>query len=205
MCEPPEPVNVEKIEVEQNGRRFDNQHRNLLAVLDSDVNEEFYWWDDDHFLLERRDSIPSYHDMRLSEWLAKKDTPLTRSGHHAMGEYHQCFRACMDLLEALGYEDGLVPTHTPMLIHKERLSYMCDLASKVVVKDQEKMWGVFKAFYLSIYADVIESPQMPDPRWRQGDLTMNGFWATNRGTWPKEGRWIRDHFWRPSPFEGDRS
>lgn len=201
-------VNVEIIPVDQNGRRHNNQHRNLTAILNSDVADEFYWWDDDQFLLEPRDSIPSYHDMTLSQWLSNKDTPFTRSGHHAMGEYHLAFRSCMDLLQFLGYSDGLVPTHTPMRIslsqlkHMETLIVQAMLKNKGDVPDLDRVWAVWKAFYLSLIADVSESPYLHDPRWRQGELTMEGFWATNRSTWTGPGGdWIRNHFWRPSPFE----
>lgn len=201
-------TNVITLPVEQNGRRFDNQRRNILAVLDSDVDEDFYWWDDDHFLLEQRASIPFYHDTLLSQWLKNKETTFTKSGHHAMGEYHQAFQACMDLLNLLGYEDGLIPTHTPMRINVRQLEQMkslIDLSSAgdpKIAREFNKVWAVWKAFYLSLIVGANKSPHMKDPRWRPGELTMDGYWAANKGSWTGDGgKWIKDHFWRPSPFE----
>ena len=191
---------VETLSVTQHRDRATNHRANIDAVLNHDL-EDFVWWDDDHFILEDRGSIPLYNAGFVSTYLAAKKSQMRALA--APGEYQRAFQMCFDLCASWGYEDVLLPPHVPMPVEKASLASLVSDTDKSGLDRKEMMWAVWKAAYLTRVVSPENSPHLADPRHRHlenPDSPTDGFWATTANLWTTN-TWIKDRYWRPSPYE----
>lgn len=185
-------TNVEPIHVFQDRGRFANQRANIEAVLESDIGDEFVWWDDDHFLLEDREVLPMYDRGPLPDYieLLRPRRPLA-----ALGAYARALAACGELLSRWGHV-ALAPVHAATWVQKR------DLAEVVDRLGDWDRGGIIKVIYSSMVVDRPRVSVEVDPKHTTPDNPIDGWWSVHGSNWDGEpGRWVRSRYWRASPYE----
>lgn len=171
----------------QDGHRYENQRRNLEAVLMADVAGEILWWDDDHFVLRDVDRVPLYDRGPIADYI---------EGLSAGGEYRDAQARALDLLHSWGHAVPMMPTHTPLPVDTGRLA-------DVLTRAWADGWpdGVFKALYMA----GLASETITDPKVKEKALPELDWPFVSTAPWSFDvgpcGDLIRSRYWRPSPYE----
>jgi hypothetical protein len=179
---------VTHIATVQAGDRFDNQRVNLEAVMTCDaVADDFYWMNDDYFILRNTRSVPLFHRGRLSDYVAAAGD----------GDYLEGLRSCLKILRYWGFDEPLnCAVHVPMPVNKSRL-----------VEVMTRAWadGLGGGFMRAMYGAGLSARKMTDPKVKGRDELPDLDWrylSTAPSAWAgRAGELIRNRYWRPSPYE----
>lgn len=121
--------NVERLELEPLSDRFDNQHQSLsAAVAHPDLAEEFYYFNDDIYVVERFDGLlPALHLGPLADYVAW----LRGIGKRESSEWLQGMVEMLDLLRAVGVENPLCyENHAPHRFRKADMARFLQMRTR---------------------------------------------------------------------------
>lgn len=121
--------NVEVIELPPCEDRFDNQQQSLLAALaHPGLAEEFYYLNDDHYVVERFDGLlPALHLGPLADYIAW----LREIGKRPTSEWFQGLNEMLELLRSWGIEDPLCyETHSPLRFRKSEMRHFAQARTR---------------------------------------------------------------------------
>lgn len=189
----------------QKSTKFWNIGENLLAVLDSDISEEFLWMNDDIFLLTDFDEdIPLFaRDSRFDMFCAKLEKIAHRQPRpSAFRAYVRGIVSQKEILKAWGINVANqinVDTHTPLRVRKSELA---EVVARVRREFPNHPHGMFRSLYGATRGPV----PIRDPKIMKTKRAIPEDWlmvSTNDRTWAKGlvGEELRQRFTDPSPFE----
>lgn len=176
-------TNVKCVEVDQSGKKWDNQTRNLTAAVEHDgLSDPFVMFNDDFFVTEPVESVPALHRGPLSAML--------RQYVDRRDQYARRIVATTKLLgpDALCYD----VIHTPMTFHKEPLAS---------VLEECRSQFLFRSVYGNRAG--VGGRQIADVKARDTDVDLaRPFCSTSDNLFTrKPGHLLRRQFPDPSPYE----
>jgi hypothetical protein len=185
-----DPNMVHHLPTAQRGHKWGNLAENLRAIVASDIGDTFIYMNDDFFVVADVDSIPLMDRGPLDAYC---ETLRERGGADHQ-EFVVGMRAQRDLLRQWGYIDPpCTDLHAPQPTDKAR---MAELLERVARDHPDHPVGHWRA----LYGAGLDSVTIRDPKHR-GEITGT-YWSSSPQSWrDTEGQWIRDRYWRPSPWE----
>lgn len=192
------PGEVELIPTYQVYGKFWNIGINLLAVLASDVSDQFIWLNDDFFLLHTLDTIPLTNK---GPWDAVVENLGEPNGTKEHQEYVRGFRSQRDILRTWRFDTSTEPCtdlHTPFPVHKDR---MVDVLTRVRREHPEHPVGHFRG----LYGAGLQSSYMADVKIKHSERLPEADWwtvSTSLTSWNGVcGEFLRDTFSSKSRWE----
>lgn len=186
---------VRFVPVEQRGTRFVNSTANLRAVLEADDGpEEFIYFNDDFFVTRPMDRVPVLTRGSARRHLLHVPRPLN--------SYVAGLEATVGLLAELGHDDpAWFELHTPMVIRSAGMLEALGLAA---------LAGLAHPHKRTLYGNLagLTGPAVPDCKLHEPSADpwpLRGFGFLSTATpafrYGLAGRWVRQLFPEPSPFE----
>lgn len=189
-----DPDEVTYIPTIQDADKFTNTERNLRAVLESDISEDFIWTNDDIFALrEVPDPLPMFSWRSIAERVGN----LTRANRQEHNDFVDGMRAQLELALKWGYPEDTPNTdlHVPIPVNKTRLKHLLDR------RDAEapglKQWRM-------LYGLGLDTIEIEDRKVRAQGLpdVSDLFCSTSPASWRnRAGDYLRNRYWRPSEWE----
>lgn len=192
-----DPSKVVHIPTDQSADKFTNIGRNLMAVLESDISEQFIWMNDDFFFLtDHPDGFPLYDRGSMLAYCQQLNpTPEGEHNEFVSGMWGQ-----YQIMRAWGHGEDVKATelHVPIPLDKTELKHTIDRMS---TEFPDHPIGHFRA----VYGAGKESTTIPDVKLKRADQMLvpgSPFISTSDAAWKgKAGDWIRALYWRKSPWE----
>lgn len=192
-----DPATVEHLPTDQSSSKFTNIGRNIRAVAESSIADDFLWLNDDFFIIEDLEEIPLHSrpepfGQLIENWNEHAGT----TDHKA---YIRGMRRQYQLLLEWGFDERIMCSdlHVPIPLNKGRLLEVLDRAA-ATAPDLEA--GHFRA----LYGAGLEMVPIRDNK-RKGESLELGdppFVSTSPVAWQRgAGVEIRSRYWRRSPFE----
>lgn len=126
---------VGHIPTTQQGSRFRNSTANLRGACEhEDVSDEFAYFNDDFFVMEPADEVPSWHRGPLADVIAATRSSLYRRGAQATALLMSRMR--LDTGEQLSYE-----VHAPMVVDKALMLQTLDAGAGLPVLHKRTLYG----------------------------------------------------------------
>lgn len=177
------------------GKKHENISENLNAVIESDIEEDFVWFNDDFFVVKDTPEVELHHRAESYDQWYEDNKDKSRGGN----DHWSFIGGMLGQWEFLKEHD--LPTdlctdlHVPMPVNKTRLK-------QVVNALPVELTGHFRAIY---GAGLVSTP-MVDPKWKEIEGHHPDDWrylSVHPGSWKDGavGRWVRDRYFRPSRFE----
>lgn len=191
--------NVVCIPTDQTGTKHVNQGINLAAMMDSDISEDFYYWDDDIFIMRDTESIPLYaRGMYTAAEFLDSRYP---AGNDESKAYTQGLRDQLTLLQQWGFDLNTLyftDLHAPIPLNKARLK---DVLERRNVEAPHIEGGQFQALYGAGLPcipvrdfKIRRATDLPDP--------SNHFVSLSPNAWKgATGKYLKMRYWHPSPYE----
>jgi hypothetical protein len=186
--------NHRSIMIRQPGDRWRNTSYSLLAACESpDVSDPFMLWNDDFFALRPVEHLDWCHGT-MSTYLNDQVSSTYRQG-------------CRDTLQYLREHDGFVDPlsfdlHVPLVVHKDVMTQAITDTLTIHAAWKRSVYG-----NRALRAGLIPRPtarsdpkiydleSLPDPDWDWLSTAPRAF------TVGMAGRWVREQFPDPSPYE----
>lgn len=193
---PPWADGVEHIPTRQAGNtKYRNTTAAMRAVCEHpDVSDTFLYCNDDFFVMRRLESMPVFHRGPVREVEAYYAT-------RGNGSYLRGLRETRDLLVGLGHEDPLsYELHLPLPIRKDGMLHALEVGGHLDVLHKRTAYGVLAGIGGERMADVKILDRGP-----RFDTTST-FLSTMPDSFTNGmvGRFIREAFRRPGPYERGR-
>lgn len=193
---PPWAYDVEHIPTHQAGAtKYRNTTAAVRAVCEHpDVSDTFLYCNDDFFVMRRQESMPVFHRGPVRE---VESYYATRGN----GSYLRGLRETRDLLVKLGHEDPLsYELHVPLPITKAGMLHALEVGGHLDVLHKRTAYGVLAGIGGTRLRDVKVLHRAP-----RFD-TSSAFLSTMPDSFTNGhvGRYIRETFRRPGPYETRR-
>lgn len=161
------------------------------ACLHPDVSDPFIYCNDDFFVLTPQPVLPVFHRGPVAEVEAYYST-------RGNGKYLRGLRETRDLLAGLGHPDPLsYELHVPLPVHKAGMLAALDVGCHLEVLHKRTAYGVLSGLGGQRMADVKVLHRAPRYDTSSGFLsTMPDSFRTGA-----VGAFLRQMFWKPSPYE----
>lgn len=201
-----DPDFVIHVPVPQSSTKFVNIGNNVLATIESEIEDEFLWTNDDIFFLRDMEEIPLYcRTYTFDPFVRRIQEVLKRAaqaGKVISRDFNDYLRGMIgqrDILQAWGYKDHpLTDIHTPVVLRKDRLMETFERVSR---EFPEHELGHFRA----LYAAGLPAVPFADHKLQKAtglppdDAT---FVSINGKSWGGEvGDWLRERFSSVSKYE----
>lgn len=185
----------------QDSDPFTNVGRALTALLDSDISEDFYWWQDDLFALEAvTEPIPLRARLQPLDTYVDLITRNLATGATYHRQYVAGVKAQRDMLRAWGYDTAALPNgccHYPTPVNKTHLKHTLE---RIAAHDPGHPLGHFKAVHSAdlpveqIRDCKVMGTRVPLPAWQ--------FVSTSAASWKgATGKKLMARLVEPSPYE----
>lgn len=185
--------NAEHLETRQNGSKWDNARRNIVAACEHPrISEDFVLMNDDFFFLRRMQSIPTYNRGPIADVLKR----YKRLG--ARGQYVRGIRKTLDLVSSFTDTPISYELHMPMVVRKDRF------LEAMAIKGADDTGIQVRSLYgnhAGIGGETIADCKINDRR--RSINTEMPFASTSdySFTHGRAGKQIRDMFPEPSRYE----
>ena len=193
---PPWAHDVEHIPTRQAGAtKYRNTTAAVRAVCEHpEVSDTFLYCNDDFFVMRRQESMPVFHRGPVREVEAYYAT-------RGNGSYLRGLRETRDLLVKLGHEDPLsYELHVPLPITKAGMIHALEVGGHLDVLHKRTAYGVLAGVGGTRLRDVKVLRRGPDFDTASAYLSTMPDSFTNGHV----GRYIRETFRRPGPYETRR-
>lgn len=188
-------VGVEHISTRQDGTKYRNTTAAVeAACLHPEVSDPFVLCNDDFFVLRRQEVMPVFHRGPVAQVEAYYAT-------RGNGKYLRGLRQTRDLLVELGHPDPVsYELHVPLPVHKRGMLAALEVGRHLAVLHKRTAYGNLAGIGGERMADVKVLHRAP-----RYD-TSSGFLSTmpDSFTHGAVGAFLRQAFWRPSPYERGR-
>ncbi|WP_413808114.1 hypothetical protein [Streptomyces sp. OE57] len=193
---PPWATGVEHIPTHQAGNtKYRNTTLAMRAACEHpDVSDTFLAVNDDFFVMRRQESMPVFHRGPVRE---VESYYATRGN----GSYLRGLRETRDLLASLGHEDPLsYELHVPLPVTKRGMLAALEIGAHLDVLHKRSMYGNLAGIGGTRMRDVKVLQRAPSFDREAAFLSTMPDSFTNGHV----GRFIRETFRRPGPYETRR-
>ncbi|MET9818338.1 hypothetical protein [Streptomyces sp. NPDC006355] len=193
---PPWATGVEHIPTHQAGNtKYKNTTAAMRAVCEHpDVTDTFLYCNDDFFVMRRQEVMPVYHRGPVREVEAYYAT-------RGNGSYLRGLRETRDLLVSLGHQDPVsYELHVPLPVTKRGMLAALEIGAHLDVLHKRSMYGNLAGIGGTRMRDVKILHRRPEFDREAAFLSTMPDSFTNGHV----GRFIRETFRRPGPYETRR-
>ena len=185
---------MNEIPVAQRRTTFENSVANMRAACEHPgVSDRFVYMNDDIFVLKAMRRIPTLHRGTVAEFTAECRRIYGRPGRYMMG-----LAATAELLVRRGIRDPICyEGHVPLVVDKAAMLEALDLGAHLPILHYRTLYGNLAQLAGRPIGDwkIRDGSSVPDPSWLFTS-TVDSIFAGGA-----VGRWLRDRFAEPGPYE----
>jgi hypothetical protein len=164
------------------------------AVLNDDLSDPFWWWNDDFHLCERVDDLPLWHGGDFAEWLS------ALGPRFASSPYMRDAKLTIDVLRKHlwpGHRPLCWSLHTPILVHKT------EMVDALTIDESYKHKPHLRTLYGNLAALQGSCSPVHDVKGTAAPPPGQVYASSANHTWNSSplGKSIRARFTEPSRWE----